>query len=159
MKILRIDCIIPEILNGLPHIHNWNWVSIIAWRLHTTIKGFLHNWCSKCIGQHSSSITNQYYCISIHLLCRSSATYFDPVGSSSDNHYMNMPHFIELFTYMDPDQWLINSPFVLHYNINCWILNYKMYISFKKLVCIKLKMCNCCDNFSWCNGVCHIIWL
>jgi hypothetical protein len=37
-------------------------------------------------------------------LCGSIATCFDPVGSSSGNHHMNMPLIIGLFANMDPDQ-------------------------------------------------------
>jgi hypothetical protein len=42
--------------------------------------------------------------IRIRLFCGSIATCFDPAGSSSGNHYMNMPFAIELFTDMDPDR-------------------------------------------------------
>jgi hypothetical protein len=54
--------------------------------------------------QNDLTQTNQCYSISIRLLCGSTATCFDSVGSSSGNHYINMSLAIGLFTDMDPDR-------------------------------------------------------
>lgn len=48
-------------------------------------------------------LRQQFYCISIRLLCGSTAICFGPVGSSSGNHYTNMSLVIRLFIDMDPD--------------------------------------------------------
>jgi hypothetical protein len=42
--------------------------------------------------------TQQFYDISIRLLCGSIATCFDPVGSTSDKYYMNISFVFGLFT-------------------------------------------------------------
>jgi hypothetical protein len=52
--------------------------------------------------------TASHNCISsIHTLCGSIAACFDPVKSSSGNHYMNMSLVIGLFIDMDPVQSII----------------------------------------------------
>jgi hypothetical protein len=55
-------------------------------------------WYLYCISQHNNSILNTT--VGYIYLCGSTATCFDPVGSSSGNHYMNMSLVIGLFTDM-----------------------------------------------------------
>jgi hypothetical protein len=52
----------------------------------------------------SINTTVLYYCIGVRVLYGSINICFDPVGSSSGNHYMNMSSVIGLFAERDPDQ-------------------------------------------------------
>jgi hypothetical protein len=67
---------------------------------HSRLRAIEDSLCLRKLGYRD----RQYHCVSVRLLCGRIDTCFDPAGSSSGNHYMNMSLVIGLFTNMDPDR-------------------------------------------------------